>query len=126
MAESASRSLTLINRAATVLAKFARYLKYTVFYGATPSGCCGNRRFGGTYHLYEDDVKISELRRTLQCAAVASYCSRCFYLVDSFHPDDGGYTLLRNVGSYKRHIEEDGIFLSPRRESLKFYIALTG
>jgi hypothetical protein len=25
------------------------------------------------------------------------------YLADSFHPDDGGDTFLRNVNSYKRH-----------------------
>jgi hypothetical protein len=38
------------------------------------------------------------------------------------HPDDGGATFLRNVGSYKSHtrnISEDGILHSRRRENLK-------
>jgi hypothetical protein len=33
-----------------------------------------------------------------------SYCQYWSYLADSCHPDDGGDTFLRNVGSYKRHM----------------------
>jgi hypothetical protein len=105
--------------------------------------------------------RISELGKTL---AFTSYCLRCSYIDDSFHPDDGD-RLFRNVGSLKRcvlqllvidnvssafilsnlkmeairssstsvltkasrrHISEDEIPHSHRRENLKSYVALTG
>jgi hypothetical protein len=31
------------------------------------------------------------------------YSYRCSYFTDSCHPDEGGDTFLRNVGSYKSH-----------------------
>jgi hypothetical protein len=40
---------------------------------------------------------------SLQHTSVSSYCQRCSKLADSCHPDDGGATFLRNVGSYKSH-----------------------
>jgi hypothetical protein len=43
--------------------------------------------------------------------SVANYCYRSL-LADSFNPDDGGYTFLRNASSYKNHTAlhpEDGI-----------------
>jgi hypothetical protein len=43
--------------------------------------------------------------------------------------DDGGNTLLQNIGFNKvarRHIPEDGILHSHRRENFKTYVALTG
>jgi hypothetical protein len=42
-----------------------------------------------------------------------------------FYPEDGGYKILRNVGSHKttlRHIPENVILRSHRRENLKSYI----
>jgi hypothetical protein len=36
-------------------------------------------------------------------ASIPSYCQHFFWLADSLHLDDGGYTFLRNVGSYKSH-----------------------
>jgi hypothetical protein len=42
-------------------------------------------------------------------------------LVEFFYPEDEGDTFLRNVGSTWRHIPEDGILHSHRRESLKSY-----
>jgi hypothetical protein len=47
---------------------------------------------------------------------------------DFYHPDDGGDTFLRNVGSRttRRNITDDGILHSHRRENLKSCIALTG
>jgi hypothetical protein len=33
----------------------------------------------------------------------ASYGYLCSYLADSYHPDDGGATFLRNIGSYKSY-----------------------
>jgi hypothetical protein len=49
--------------------------------------------------------------------------------VDFLYPEDGGDTFLRNVGSHKistrRHIPEDGILHSHRRENLKSQNALS-
>jgi hypothetical protein len=51
-------------------------------------------------------VKISKLRKlavtsnwSKQRASVTSYFWRCSKLGNSFHPDDGGDTFLRNVGT---------------------------
>jgi hypothetical protein len=38
-----------------------------------------------------------------QCSSVATYFLLCSHLANSFQPDDGGDTLLRNVGPYKSH-----------------------
>jgi hypothetical protein len=37
------------------------------------------------------------------------------YLGESWHPDDGGATFLRNVGPYKSHIPEDGSLHHPSK-----------
>jgi hypothetical protein len=42
--------------------------------------------------------------------------------VDMVFPEDGGDTILRNVGSID-HIPEDGILHSHRRENLNSYIS---
>jgi hypothetical protein len=50
-------------------------------------------------------------------------------VADSWHPDDGGDTFLRNsvVTTVTRsHVPKDDILHIHRRESLKSYIALTG
>jgi hypothetical protein len=48
--------------------------------------------------------------------------SRIFYFF--FYPEDIGDTFIRNVGldNTRRHIPEDGILHSDRRENLKSYI----
>jgi hypothetical protein len=51
----------------------------------------------------------------------ADTCSRWFLACGFFYPEDGGDTFHRNVGS-RRHIPEDGILHSHRRENLKSYI----
>jgi hypothetical protein len=48
---------------------------------------------------------------------------RSFQLTDSYHPDDGGATFLRNVGSYLIHtvnIPEDEILHCHRSENFKY------
>jgi hypothetical protein len=52
-----------------------------IFWEMTPCGSYKNRRFGGSYRL-----------------------------LALLHPEDGGDTILRNVGSYKSHTAS-----SPRR-----------
>jgi hypothetical protein len=53
------------------------------FLDARLCGSCKNRHFGGTYRFHYQGDKNREL--------------------DSCHPDDGGATFFRNVGSYKSH-----------------------
>jgi hypothetical protein len=63
-----------------------------------------------------------------QRASVASYCQSCSWLADFYHPDDGGDTIPRNIGSYKSHmanIPEYGILRIHRRKDLKSVIILT-
>jgi hypothetical protein len=62
----------------------------------TPCGSYKNRRFGGSVSY--ESVPIQELTTSL--------CN----LLALVHPEDGGDTILRNVGSYKSHTVS-----SPRR-----------
>jgi hypothetical protein len=53
-------------------------------------------------------ITINGLETTLtlrQRSSVASYCYYCYLFTDSFHLDDEGATFLRNVDSYKSHME---------------------
>jgi hypothetical protein len=59
-----------------------------IFWEMTPCGSYKNRRFGGVSYEF---LPIQELTTSL--------CNQ-FALV---HPEDGGGTILRNVGSYKSH-----------------------
>jgi hypothetical protein len=70
-------------------------MKNVVFCGVTPCGSCKKRRFGGTYHS------------------------------DSFHPDDGDDTFLRNsifANSTWRHALEDVIFHTTYHVSVRVFI----
>jgi hypothetical protein len=76
-----------------------------IFWEMTPCGSYKNRRFGGSYRLhlqgawvFYESVPIQELTTSL--------CN----LLALVHPEDGGDTILRNVGSYKSHTVS-----SPRR-----------
>jgi hypothetical protein len=85
-------------------------MKNAGFLDVTPCVSGKNRLFGTAYRLHHQGGKNGEL-------------------ADSCHPDDGGDTFPRNVGSYKSHkrnIPEDRILHSHRRQNLKSYIALTG
>jgi hypothetical protein len=77
-------------------------MKNAVFWDAAPCRSCVNRRFGGTYLLHLQDRKIRErgtrVSKWLQSAA--NY-SRWFLARGFFYPEDGGDTILRNVGSHK-------------------------
>jgi hypothetical protein len=66
----------------------------------TPCGSYMTRRFGGSYRLH------------LQGERVQADTEHWFalYLLVLVHPEDGGDTILRNVGSYKSHMAS-----SPRR-----------
>jgi hypothetical protein len=67
--------------------KLTYKLKNTVYWNVTPCGSYKNRRLGGTYHLHHRGEKNQRARKNM----------------DSFHPDDGGNTFLRDFGSYKSH-----------------------
>jgi hypothetical protein len=62
-----------------------------------------NRRFGGTYRLHHQGHKIGELG-ILPVNSNGSTLIRNTQLADSYHPDDGGYTFLRKILSYKSHM----------------------
>jgi hypothetical protein len=65
----------------------AATMKNAVFWGVAPCRCDRlNRHFGGSYRLH------------LQGRSAAT-CSRWFFARGFFYPEDGGDTILRNVGS---------------------------
>jgi hypothetical protein len=69
-------------------------MKNVVFWDVAPCGSCRNRCFGGKYRLYnqgEENQQRSVLRLLVTANVVRS------------HPDNGGDTFLRNVGSYRTH-----------------------
>jgi hypothetical protein len=93
-------------------------MKNGIFWDVTPSRSCKNQSFVGLYCLHQgeknqragNNVNVNWLLLMLFVA-----------LVDSFHPDDGGNTLLSNVVSYNSHtvsIPEHGILQSHHRENL--------
>jgi hypothetical protein len=90
-----------------LLRKYTRMLKNTVFCDVTPCGSCKNRRFGGMYRLHHQGDKNRRTRKTLAVTSNRSTLQRnyyrCSWLTDYCHPDGGGETLLRKVGSYKSH-----------------------
>jgi hypothetical protein len=68
-----------------------------IFWEMTPCGSYKNRRFRGILVFYES-LPVQKLTTSL--------CN----LLALVHPEDGGDTILRNVGSYKSHTVS-----SPRR-----------
>jgi hypothetical protein len=62
-------------------------MKNSVFWDVAPPRSCVNRRFGGMYQLHLQGRQIRE-RET----SVSMWLQ---------HPEDGGDTFLRNVGSQK-------------------------
>jgi hypothetical protein len=81
-------------------------LENSVFRDITPcSPLKGNRRFAGTYCLHLQGRRTSQARNQLEaCSKQISYLF--------FNPEDGGYMVLRNVGSfltdYTAFVPEDG------------------
>jgi hypothetical protein len=59
-------------------------------------------------------IKVKRGRELGTKLLLTSCCERSSYLADSFHPDDGGDTFTRNVGTYKSHTAyhpEDAFFI---------------
>jgi hypothetical protein len=67
-------------------------MKNAVFSNVTPCGSCENQSFGGTYRLHHQGEKNRRARTNVIRSDL-----------ESFHPDDGGDTFLRNIGSHKSH-----------------------
>jgi hypothetical protein len=83
-------------------------MKNAVFWDVAPCTSYTNRRFGGTYRLHHQGIKIRE--RGTSVSQSAATCSRWFLARGFFYPENGGDTFLRNVGSYKSYTT-----LHPRR-----------
>jgi hypothetical protein len=66
-------------------------VKNVVLCHVTPFCSCNNRCFEGTYHLHHQGEKNQRARKNVSSSRFA----------DSSHPDDGGDTFLRSIGSYK-------------------------
>jgi hypothetical protein len=71
-----------------------------IFWEMTPCGSYKNRRFGGSYRLHLQGERDEQVQSLLFRSVPARLV----------HPEDGGDTILRNVGSYKNHTAS-----SPRR-----------
>jgi hypothetical protein len=77
-------------------------VKNAVFWDVTPCGCCKIQSFGLKYRLDHQGERISELETKLAVTNETSVLTR----------------------ATRRHVSEDGILHSHRRENLKSYIFL--
>jgi hypothetical protein len=75
-------------------------IKNAVFWDGVPCGSCQNRRFGGP-RLHLQGGKDQRTRNSVRSLLVTAnaFPSSLFTL----HPEDGGDTFPRNVGSSKTH-----------------------
>jgi hypothetical protein len=48
------------------------------------------------------------LRRNTKRASVASYSQRCYWSIDSYHPDEGGAQILHSSSNIARNGVHDG------------------
>jgi hypothetical protein len=85
-------------------------IKNDVFWGVAPCGSCENQRFGGTYRLHHQVEKNQRARNSVS---------------SNTHLKQVKLTPVF-IRAKLRHIPEDGILHSYRRENFKTYIALTG
>jgi hypothetical protein len=98
-------------------------LKNAVFWGVAPCRFCVNRCFRGTYCLHLQVRKIRERAtnvRSLQppahaCSSLADFST---LKMEMIRPSE----MSVHTRSTRRHIPEDGILHSHRRENLKSYI----
>jgi hypothetical protein len=96
--EGSSPHLPVPPRAVFVVSPLQALHENAVFWDIMPCGTCTNQCFGRTYNLHHHGEKVCKLltdsvffRSLLQSLVTANV---------SCHPDDGGDTFLRNVGSY--------------------------
>jgi hypothetical protein len=82
-----------------------------IFWEMTPCGSYKNRRFGGSYRLHLQDARVrAGYRVSYESVPIQELTTLLCNLLVLVHPEDGGDTILRNVGSYKSHTVS-----SPRR-----------
>jgi hypothetical protein len=86
-------------------------LQNAVFWDVAPCRSCVNRRFGGPYRLHLQGRKIR-----VQGTSV----SRWLQKMETTRTSETSV----HTRSTRRHIPEDGILHSHRRENLKFYILI--
>jgi hypothetical protein len=107
-----------------VFSEMLSFMKNAVFWDVTLCKSCVNKCFGGTYRLHFQGRKIRErgtsLRRYLQPPVHAGYslANISTLKMEAIRSSETSvYTR-----STRRHIPEDGILHSHRRENLKSYI----
>jgi hypothetical protein len=112
--------------------------KNAVFWDVAPCRYCVNRRFEGTYRLHLQGIRIPQARNQREQVAADWVTSRKLSLQPPAHAGSSladFFTLKMeairssetsvNTISTRRHIPEDGILNSHRRENLKSKIRRT-
>jgi hypothetical protein len=94
-------------------------LKNAILWNVMACGSCKNRRFGGTYHLHYQDEKNQRAGNVCSNFILSSLIPLTLMREDIYSSETS--VLMRDT---LRHIREDGILHSHRRQDLKSYIAL--
>jgi hypothetical protein len=97
-------------------------MKNAIFWDTTSYSSYKNRRFGGICRLHHQCAKNRRARNNVS----SNWQPK---LADSYHSGDRCATILRNscfTTATRRHIPEDNILYSYRRENQRSYIALAG
>jgi hypothetical protein len=96
-------------------------MKDTVFWDITPRGSCKNRRLGGTYLLLHQSERNQRdsVFQLLVTANVPSSLNLFTLMMEAISCSETS-VLTRST---RRHIQEDDILHSHRRENLKSYMS---
>jgi hypothetical protein len=95
-------------------------MENAVFSDVAPCRSCVNRRFGGKYCVHHQGRKICERRTSLQPPAHdgSSLADSSTLKMEAVRSSETSV----HTRSTRRHIPEDGILHSRRRENLKSYL----
>jgi hypothetical protein len=74
-----------------------------IFWEMIPCGSYKNRRFGGSYRLHLQGARVRAGYRANESVPIQELTTSLCNQLALVHPEDGGDTIPRNVGSYKSH-----------------------